>query len=168
MRFAALGFLLVLSLGCSATRRTDGQWVAGRTLKASPRVLMLPVAGGDPEGSQKLTSALLATLSGRSFRVVVSTTGPESGASALDHASKDGFDYVLAGNVKRWGDEVELTVTLFDVTSRESVAEASHYAKKRPGHWPSDPEDFIPELADCSLSKIFGWTPKTYTGDPPH
>jgi hypothetical protein len=98
----------------------------------------------------------------------VSTAGQESGAAALDHAASDGFDYVLAGNITQWGDEVELTVSLFEVSSRESVASAIHSAHKRPGHWPSDPEDFIPELADCSLARVFGWTPKVYTGDPPH
>jgi len=58
-------------------------------------------------------------------------------------------------------------VNLFEVSSRGSVASATHHAHKRPGRWPSDPEDFVPELADCSLARIFGWAPKVYTGDQP-
>jgi TolB-like protein len=137
-------------------------------LSPNPKILLLPVLGREPEANQKMTGALLGVLSQRGFLVVMSTTGQESAVAALDHAARDGFDYVLAGNLPQWGDEVELAVNLFEVSSRASVASASHHAKKRPGHWPSDPEDFIPELADCSLARIFGWTPRAYAGDPPH
>jgi hypothetical protein len=159
--------LLLLTLACTATRQTSGQWIPGKSLSANPRILLLQVAGHDPEGCQKVTGALLGVLGQKGYRVVLSGAGQESPAAALDHAAGDGFDYVLAGNLPLWGDEVELSVTLFEVSSRASVASATHHAHKRPGHWPSDPEDFVPELADCSLARIFGWTPKVYTGDPP-
>ncbi|SRR6266540_1070016 len=167
MRRAGVGFL-VLAVACTATRQTSGQWIPGKSLTPNPKILLLHVTGKDPEGNQKMTGALLGILGQKGFRVVLSTAGQESPAAALDHAAGDGFDYVLGSNLPLWGDTVELTVTLFEVSSRASVASATHHASKRPGHWPSDPEDFAPELADCSLARIFGWAPKVYTGDPPH
>jgi len=98
MRRAGVG-LLMLTLACTATRRTEGQWIPGKTLSANPRILLLPVIGREPEACQKMTGALLGMLSQKGYRVVVSTTGQESGAAALDHAARDGFDYVLAGNL---------------------------------------------------------------------
>jgi hypothetical protein len=162
----AAAAVILGAVACSATRRTDGQWIPGKSLSPNPRILLLPVLGREPEACQKMTGALLGVLSQRGYRVVLSAAGQESGAAALDHAARDGFDYVLAGNLPEWGDDVELTVNLFEVSSRASVASATHHARKRLGHWPSDPEDFIPELADCSLARIFGWAPKVYMGDP--
>ncbi len=133
MRRALVAFI-VLAAGCSATRRTEGQWSPGKSLAANPKILLLQVMGREPEACQKVTSALLGMLSQKGYRAVLSTVGQQSGAAAIDQAAKDGFDYVLAGNLTLWGDEVELTVNLFEVSSRQSVATAKHYAHKRPAH----------------------------------
>lgn len=164
---STLTISLLLTVGCSATRRTEGQWTAGKSLAPNPKILLLQTTGGEPEGAQKVTSALLSKLSEKNVRAVLSNA-QESSAAAMEHAAADGFDYVLAASITAWGDEVGLTVNLLEVTTRATVATATHHAHKRPGHWPSDPEDFVPELADSSLSRIFGWTPKPYRGDPPH
>ena len=150
-------------------RQTSGGWKTGKSLSANPKILLVPVTGKEPEACQKMTGALLAILNAKGYRVVVSSdSGQETGAAALDHAARDGSDYVLAGSLSKWGDDVELTANLFEVSTREEVASATHFARRRTGHWPSDPEDFLPELADCSLARIFGWAPKVYVGDPPH
>src|SRR6202035_1762963 len=103
---AAAAAVIMGEIACSATRQTSGDWVPGRTLKPSPKILLLPVLGREPEACQKMTGALLGVLSQRGYRVVMSSAGQESGAAALDHAAKEGFDYVLAGNLPEWGDEV--------------------------------------------------------------
>lgn len=167
----------LLAVACSAAgRRTEGHWVPGKLLAENPRILLLPVTGSEPDldesARREMTDALFEALNRRGYRVVVSAAGQESGTAALDHAARDGFDYVLTGSIPRWenhvvGDNVaEIVVTLWEVSSHGVVASASHLAKGRI-RWPSNPADFIPELADYSLARIFGWAPRVYKGDPP-
>lgn len=168
----AVGALLWAIACTSAWRTTEGGWVLGKALSANPKILLLPVAGRDSEACEAMTAALLAALSKKDYRVTVSSgRAKQSGAAAIEQGIGQGYDYVLEGVLSKWedkpsGDEAELTLKLYEVKSGEVVAAATHFDRGRANHWPSDPADFIPELADCTLSRIFGWTPKVYEGDP--
>jgi hypothetical protein len=129
----ACAALLVLSAACSAWRRTEGQWIPGKSLSADPRILLLPVFLREAEPCQEMTGALLGDLGKKGYKVVGSSAGQESGTASLDRAAKEGFDYVLEGNLTN-GDEAELLVKLYEVSSRELVASATHYAHGRGGH----------------------------------
>jgi len=175
MRSTAAGVLLALvcTVGCSsAYRRTEGQWVPGKALSPHSKILLLPVTGRDSEACEMMTGALIGKLSQKGLNVVLSDVKrKQSGAAALSHGLGQGYDYVLEGLLSKWedkssGDEAELTLKLYEVSSGEVVASAVHYDHGRANHWPSDPKDFITELADCALAKIFGWKPGVYEGDP--
>lgn len=150
----------------------------GQTLAPTPSVLVMPVPSrGEDEGQDSgwLTTATLGRILGE-HRVKNSLSQEPRLESALEEAEKAGLAYVLRGELTQWEDNVTawssnpdkaaLALELHEVSTKKIVASAVHRLVGGQVKWGSNsPIEFIPELADHALAKIFGWVPRLYADE---
>jgi hypothetical protein len=100
--------------------------------------------------------------------IAVQTVQARDVEKGYDEASRLGFDYVLRGAYSNWEDNAtawsgnpdraEFVTELYSVADRRLAASASHQVQASGATMlSSTPMRFIPELADSTLARMFGW-----------
>ena len=88
--------------------------------------------------------------------------------AAFDEAHSLDSRYVLRAELTHWEDRLTwmsnrpdkatLSVELYDVSSRDLVAAGTHTVTGATEEYVDrHPDRFIPELADGSMARVFGW-----------
>lgn len=165
--------------GCATTRSTTGQVAPGAKVAPGARVLIMRVPDvvekgeGTVGGSgEAVTAAVRDDLMAHGYPVVTSdkSTLPDAfgEAMSLDAA------YVLRGAIAEWQDnatewssnpdKVALSLELYEVSTKQLVATGGHRVAGQAMTFATGqtPMRFVPEMADHSLAKIFGWRPSVY------
>ena len=165
--------LVTALFGCAATRQTTGGYLSdNEPVPAGSRVLIVPIPDGveaedgPAQGSgRSMTNALKDALIVHGFSPLISesTKLPQ----VFDEAEKLEYPYVLRGTITQWEDNAtewsgrpdlaELSVEVFVAESHTMVASVTHSIQG--GDSGKQPHRFIPELADQTLARIFGWRP---------
>ena len=177
MRYFNVALILFVSLvfcGCTATRSTTGGYLPNsEPVPAGSKVLVMHVPDGveaqdgPAQGTgRSMTNALKDALIAHGFPPYVSETTDLS--SAFEEAAELGYPYVLRGSLTRWEDNAtewsgrpdlaELSVELYSSGTKTMFASVTHSIEG--GDSGKQPHRFVPELADQTLAKIFGWTPR--------
>jgi len=170
---SAMIFALVFC-ACTATRSTTGGYLPNsEPVPAGSKVLIMPVPDGveaqdgPAQGSgRSMTNGLKDALVAHGFPPYVSET--TNLPSALEEAAKMEYPYVLRGSLTKWEDNAtewsgrpdlaELSVELYATDTQTMVASVTHSIEG--GDSGRQPHRFVPELADQTLAKIFGWVPR--------
>jgi hypothetical protein len=165
-------FVVLVFCGCTATRSTTGGYLPNlEPVAAGSKVLIMTVPDGveaedgPAQGSgRSMANALKDALLTHGFPPFVSES--TSLPLAFQEAADLGFPYVLRGSLTKWEDNAtewsgrpdlaELSVELYATDSKTMVASVTHSIEG--GDSGKQPHRFVPELADQTLSKIFGWT----------
>lgn len=164
-------------LGCSVPRSIpEGNVVAGQSINAQGKVLILSVTDGQEQGQapasgsgRGMVSSLRKAL--MQHGVPISTSESTNLVQGLDEANKLGFDYVLKCVITEWednatawsgnGDKLRISVEMFDAKSKTMVAAASHYRVATGFTFVSGtPDRFMDECSKGVLSQIYRWPPK--------
>jgi hypothetical protein len=161
-----LAAVLVIS-ACSASRTSTVRVLPGRAVTRNSKVLVVQVLDG-PRGhvGAATTAALRDSLAAHGVSPFVSDAGGLQ--PAFEEARSLGCQYVLRAEVTHWEDRLTwmsnrpdkatLSVELYEVSSRELVASGTHAVKGATEEYVDrHPERFVPEMADGSLGRIFGW-----------
>ncbi|HEV8324760.1 MAG TPA: DUF4823 domain-containing protein [Myxococcota bacterium] len=176
---AAVAVVAVAAAGAacaSVQRTTTGGMSPGRTLGPDANILVVPVEdaveikSGLARGTGvALTDALRDGLVSHGFAVRVAAGYELAGATA--EAKDLGFHYVLRAFVTEWVDKptnwtrvrdsAGLSVELYAVETGAVVGSASCRLVGTTAEAPS--VRFVPELADATLARIFGWLPAVLT-----
>lgn len=158
--------------GCTATRSTTGGYLpnAERVPPGSKILVMAVPDGVEAEdgpalgSGRAMTNGLKDALIAHGFPPYVSETSDL--ALAFEEAARLGYPYVLRGSLTKWEDNAtewsgrpdlaELSVDLFILDTKTMLASVTHSIEG--GDSGKQPHRFVPELADQTLAKIFGWT----------
>ncbi|HEX4826497.1 MAG TPA: DUF4823 domain-containing protein [Candidatus Polarisedimenticolaceae bacterium] len=165
--------LLIVTACALPVHETSGQLVPGVTLSSMPRIVILEISDGQERGQdathgsgQAMGDALRERLMGHG--IAVQSIQSKELEQGYNEATRIGFDYVLRGVFTNWEDNAtawsgnpdraELAVELFSVADRRLAASADHKVQASGATLlSSTPMRFIPELADRTLGRIFGW-----------
>ena len=170
----AIAGVVAIASGCAVpVHQTTGQVVPGVEVSKAPKIVILDINDGQEKGQeatvgsgQAMVSALRDRLMQHNIPVTtVQTTTLEDG---YREAERLGFDYVLRGVYTNWEDNAtawslnpdraEFALELLSVDSRSLAASANHRRQASGATFLSNtPMRFIPELADSTLGRIFGW-----------
>ena len=139
----------------------------GKTIQKGAKVLLVPVPDGPPRHSGSATlAALRDALVAHGFSPIVSDAAGLQ--AAFDEARSFECQYVLRAEVTHWEDRLTwmsnrpdkatLSVEVYEVASREMVASGTHAVTGATEEYVDrHPDRFVPELADGSLGRVFGW-----------
>jgi len=164
----------LLTLSCAIpVHQTSGQWVPGMTLVTTPKVVLLDVADGQERGQEATTGsgqAMVGALRDRlmGHGMAVQTIQSLETEKGYEEASRLGFDYVLRGVFTNWEDNAtawsgnpdraDFAIELYSVPDKRLAGSASHRVQASGATLlSSTPMRFIPELADNTLGRLFGW-----------
>jgi hypothetical protein len=173
-RAGMLVALMFLALSCATpVHQTTGQWVPGMTLVATPKIILIDIADGQERGQeatkgsgQEMVGALRDRLMGHNIAVqTIQSVEIEKG---YEEAARLGFDYVLRGVFTNWEDNAtawsgnpdraDFTIEIYSVPDKRLAGSASHRVQASGFTMMSGtPMRFIPELADNTLARLFGW-----------
>lgn len=164
-------------IGCSVPRSVkEGGPVSGHVVSAKNKVLLLNIADGQEQGQspaigsgQGLVAAMRKVLT--SHGVPMSTTPSTSLSQGFDEASRAGFNYVMKTTITLWednatawsgnGDKLSISVELYDATSHELLAAATHKRVATGATFVSgSPDRFMDEVSMGALGQIYGWPAK--------
>lgn len=171
--------LTIASCGSAPTRNTQGGVLPGMSLSQAPSVLIVAVPDaqhpkdGPVHGSGNVvTVAIRDSLLAHKMKTTVSeATGRDS---ALKEAASSSYSYIIVGNILKWDDHnygwsgipdaAQLSLDLYDVSSRDLVANAKHFIESGDSNdaGGSKPDRLVPELVDSALARIFGWKPTVF------
>lgn len=166
----------VIALGCATTRSTTGQLVPGAKVAPASRVLImrLPDVVEKGEGivggtGEAVTAAIRDDLMAHGYSVM--TSDKRALPDAFGEAAPLEATYVLRGAIAEWQDnatewssnpdKAALSLELYEVSTKQLVATGGHRVAGQALTLATGqtPMRFVPELADHSLAKIFGWQP---------
>jgi Domain of unknown function (DUF4823) len=165
--FGLVAALIALS-ACSASRVSNVHVLPGKMIQQGAKVLLLPVPDGPSRHSGSATlAAVRDALVAHGFSPLVSDAAGLQ--AAFDEARSFECHYVLRAEVTHWEDRLTwmsnrpdkatLSVEVYEVASREMVASGTHAVTGAIEEYVDrHPDRFIPELADGSLGRVFGWT----------
>jgi len=163
----------LLLFGCMATRTTTGGFMPGvERVAPGEKILVMKVEDspeirkGQAAGSGKaITAALRDSLIQHGYPAVMSEQS--SLKVALIDAGGQQCAYVLRGELTEWVDRAtewsgrpdltSLSVELYSAKNGSLVGSVTHSVAG--GDSARAPQRFVPELADHSLGKLFGWVP---------
>jgi hypothetical protein len=153
---------------CSASRISNVQVYPGMAVDRKERVLLLRVPDGpaNHRGSATL-AALRDALASHGVPLAPSDTIDLS--TGFDEAAALRCAYILRAEVILWEDRLTwmsnrpdkatISVELWDASSRALVASGTHAVTGAIEEYVDrHPDRFVPELADASLGRIFGWS----------
>jgi hypothetical protein len=180
MQMLLFGFWCFLSVGCvSLHRDTTGGWVGADPLQPNAKICLLKT----PDGVERqdgaaigsgaaVTAALREQLIQHGYAVVPSKESEVE--RALPGAISANASYILVGMLPEWEDNAtewsgrpdrtSLLLELYSVPGGDLVGTGKHRVVSSTSQMVSRETDrFVPELADHSLAKLFGWRPTVYT-----
>lgn len=181
-RLAAYFFVAIAASlsGCATTRSTTGQGVPGTTIVPGARVLImrLPDVVQKGEGTvggsgEAVAAAIRDDLMRHGYAVV--TSDKTALSDAFSEAMALEASYVLRGAITEWEDnatewssnpdKLSVSLELYGAARRELVATGGHRVVGQPATLVSGqtPMRFVPETADHSLARVFGWHPTVYS-----
>jgi len=155
-------------------RKSSGGVVPGRTVASDENILILAIPDGveedgPAEGSgHAIYTAIRDTLIEKG--VPVATTDYTDLTRGFEQAASQGCRYLLRGIIPEWEDNATewsgkpdvaaVSLELYDVEDRVLSATGSHRIQGSSAQLLSkSPDQFVPELVEVSLARIFGWTP---------
>lgn len=164
----------LLTLSCATpVHQTTGQWAPGMAVVATPKVVLLDIADGQERGQEATTGsgqAMVGALRDRlmGHTIAVQTIQSVAIEKGYEEATRLGFDYVLRGVFTNWEDNAtawsgnpdraEFAVELYSVPDKRLAGSASHKVQASGFTLlTGTPMRFIPELADNTLGRLFGW-----------
>lgn len=161
--------------GCSVPRSVkEGGPLAGQTVSAQKKVLVLAVTDGQEKGQdpaigsgQAVVASVRKYLTMRGIPMSVSSSANTE--QGIAEADAQGFDYVLKPTITLWednatawsgnGDKLSISMELFDAHTHQLVAASTHKRVATGATFVSGtPDRFIDEVSNGALGKIYGWS----------
>jgi hypothetical protein len=173
----AVMFVGLVLAGCSIPHsKAEGGPVSNGVVSRSAKVLILNVPDGQEQGQapspgsgQGMVAALRKVLVAHD--VPISVTSTINLQDGIDEAHNLGFDYLLKCTITLWednatawsgnGDKLNISLELYDATTKLLVAAATHKRVATGFTFVSGtPNRFMDEVAAGALGKLYGWSPK--------
>lgn len=170
-------FLLLAVLGvsaCSVPRSVkEGGAIPGQQVIPAKKVLVLAIKDGQEQGQPPavgsgagLTAALRKALVGHNIPVAI--TADTTVEQGFADAARNDSSYVMQATITHWednatawsgkGDQLFISVELYDANTHELVAAATHKRTATGATFVSGtPDRFMDEVSTGALGKIYGW-----------
>jgi hypothetical protein len=167
--------LAIISLSaCSVPRSVkEGGTIPGQQVIPAKKVLVLAIKDGQEQGQPPaagsgagLAAALRKALVGHNIPVAV--TADTTVEQGFADAARNDSAYVMQATITHWednatawsgkGDQLFISVELYDTNTHELVAAATHKRTATGATFVSGaPDRFMDEVSVGALSKIYGW-----------
>lgn len=170
--------MAIFSCACSVSRATRSSLYNNPHIAKGSKIYIMSLDGfhnrqqnSDPGSAIVLVAAIRSLLLAHGFDSYVGKT--INLEKAIFEAETMQYNYVLKGTIIEWGENAspwsekpdfyELSLELYGVRNGNIVGFATHrvVGPKWSG-FRHHPDRFIPEVADHSLSRIFGWSPMIF------
>lgn len=168
-----VGAMVAVS-ACSVPRSVkEGGIIPGQQVAPTKKVLLPAIKDGQEQGQEPavgsgagMASALRKVLVAHG--VPVSITADSTVEQGFADAERTGSGYVLKATITHWednatawsgkGDQLFVSVDLYDAGSHELVAAATHKRTATGATFVSGtPDRFMDEVSVGALSKVYGW-----------
>jgi hypothetical protein len=167
--------LAIISLSaCSVPRSVkEGGTIPGQQVIPAKKVLVLAIKDGQEQGQPPavgsgagLAAALRKALVGHNIPVAI--TADSTVEQGFADAARNDSAYVMQATITHWednatawsgkGDQLFVSVELYDANSHELVAAATHKRTATGATFVSGtPDRFMDEVSVGALGKIYGW-----------